>query len=303
MSENRQRIDKFHLKGNASFTIREGWLTKGLRNVRNDPEVFLREDATVRLGIGSAMVKSLRFWLQAAGLTTEPKAGRRVQAVTDLGNLIMEKDTYFEDPFTLFLVHSHIATNPHLTTVWYLLFNYFTAQRFTREMMEESLLATFRELTSEEFALSSFKDDCAVALKTYVDDQSRQATPEDNMLCPLASLGLFRKTARDLRLPVNQDLNEIDFRQPPNTGCVDPNLSIVKGERRFVQMGEKFCTHELKPVQLHLLGMLCIFGFHPDILIAHVTSSSRKYSPSSSAMNALSSSYGVIFSLRPELNS
>ena len=197
MSENRQRIDKFHLKGNASFTIREGWLTKGLRNVRNDPEVFLREDATVRLGIGSAMVKSLRFWLQAAGLTTEPKAGRRVQAVTDLGNLIMEKDTYFEDPFTLFLVHSHIATNPHLTTVWYLLFNYFTAQRFTREMMEESLLATFRELTSEEFALSSFKDDCAVALKTYVDDQSRQATPEDNMLCPLASLGLFSKTARD----------------------------------------------------------------------------------------------------------
>ena len=197
MPEEQKKIDKFRLKGNATFTIREGWLTKGLRNVKDDPEIFLREDATVRLGIGSAMVKSLRFWLQATGLTTEPKAGRRVQTITELGKLIIDHDLYFEDPFTLFLVHSNIATNPSLTTVWYLLFNHFNAQRFTRELMEESLLTAFRELAAEDFAQSSFVDDCAVALKTYVDEQAKQATPEDNMLCPLTVLGLFRKTSRD----------------------------------------------------------------------------------------------------------
>ena len=46
MSEQTLKIEKFHLKGNASFAIREGWLAKGMRNVVNDPEVFLKENAT-----------------------------------------------------------------------------------------------------------------------------------------------------------------------------------------------------------------------------------------------------------------
>lgn len=196
MSDIGLKIDKFHLKGNASFAIREGWLTKGMRNVVKDPEVFLREDATAVLGVGSAMVKSIRFWLQAAGLTVEPRAGRRTQSLTELGQLIMDNDPYFEDLFSLYIVHNNIVSNPRLTTVWYLLFNSFDAPRFSREIMEESLLGTFRELVKTDFAETSFKDDCSVALKTYITDRSKQASPEDNMQCPLATLDLFAKTSR-----------------------------------------------------------------------------------------------------------
>ena len=195
MSDNGLRIDKFHLKGNASFAIREGWLTKGMRNVTKDPEVFLRDEATAILGVGSAMVKSIRFWLQAAGLTTEPRAGRRTQSLTELGQLIAENDPYFEDLFTLYIVHDHIVSNSKLATVWYLLFNTFDAPRFSRENMEESLLTTFRELVNIDFSETSFKDDCSVALKTYVTDRNKQASPEDNMQCPLTALDLFAKTS------------------------------------------------------------------------------------------------------------
>lgn len=196
MSENAQRIDRCRLKGNASFTIREGWLAKGMRNVAKNPEVFLLDDATAILGVGSAMVKSIRYWLQTAGLTVEPHVGRRTQSFTEIGQIIMEYDPYFEDMFSLFVVHNNIASNFRMATVWYLLFNHFDTPRFTREIMEASLLATMQEMTSADFSLSSFQDDCSVALKTYVADKTKQASPEDNMQCPLAALGLFDKSTK-----------------------------------------------------------------------------------------------------------
>ena len=33
------------------------------------------------LGIGSNMVKSMRFWMQAVGITEEPSRGRRSQNI------------------------------------------------------------------------------------------------------------------------------------------------------------------------------------------------------------------------------
>ncbi|NLM00127.1 MAG: DUF4007 family protein, partial [Treponema sp.] len=35
-------------------------------------------------GLGSNMVKALRYWLRAVGLTEEPRSGRRVQTFTEL---------------------------------------------------------------------------------------------------------------------------------------------------------------------------------------------------------------------------
>lgn len=189
-------IDKFKLKSNASFTLREGWLTKGLRHVSEDPETFLTDSAIETLGVGSAMVKSMRHWMLASGLATEPKAGRRKQELTPLGKLILENDLYFENYFTLFIVHYHIVTNKELATVWYLLFNHYNASRFSKDNMTEALLAQFREMTTKDFSESSFKDDCAAALKSYVSDATKQSSPEDNMQCPLVALGLFTKTAR-----------------------------------------------------------------------------------------------------------
>lgn len=191
------KIEKYHIKANASFAIREGWLTKGLRHVHDQEDIFLRDDAIDQLGIGSAMVKSLRYWMQAAGLSTEPKVGKRTQTLTALGNLIYENDLYFEDDFTLCLIHYHIVSNPEMATVWYLLFNHYSATRFTKDVMTEALYQTFREMTSKDVAISSFKDDCGTALRTYVTDETQSASPEENMQCPLAALGLFTHTARN----------------------------------------------------------------------------------------------------------
>ena len=65
-------------RAHETFFIRKGWLSKGMRCVKNKPDVFIdrTENPMDVLGIGSNMVKALRYWLQAVGLTTEPTSGR-----------------------------------------------------------------------------------------------------------------------------------------------------------------------------------------------------------------------------------
>ena len=65
--------DKIKMKGHESFSIREGWLTKGLIEVSNNSKVFSEKDQTDIFGIGTNMVKSLKYWLQATSLINDNK--------------------------------------------------------------------------------------------------------------------------------------------------------------------------------------------------------------------------------------
>ena len=185
---------KYKIKANASFTIREGWLAKGLRHIaQGEDDVFVREDATDRLGVGTAMVKSLRYWMQAAGLSTEPNSGKRLQTLSELGQMLYKHDRYFEDLFSLYLVHHQLVTNFQLSTMWYLCFNYQTQRRFTREVFAENMLAKFYELGARDVSEKSFYEDCGAVIRTYAREQNGASTqtPEDNMVCPLEELFLM----------------------------------------------------------------------------------------------------------------
>ena len=54
---------KIRLQGHEKFVLREGWLNKGITQVKENPVVFLGKDAPDVFGIGNNMVKSLRYWL------------------------------------------------------------------------------------------------------------------------------------------------------------------------------------------------------------------------------------------------
>lgn len=191
-------IVKFRLKAHESFYIREGWLTKGLRNVNKDCRVFIREDATDILGIGVSMVKSLRYWLQTSGLTKEVKVegNKREQFLTqELGQIIFENDPYFEDIFSLWLVHYMLVTNMDNCTSWYLFFNEINSNEFTKEeLRNEMMYALNRFINNNKFAESSLFDDCECIIKTYIDDKKENKNPEDNNSSPLSELGLLSKT-------------------------------------------------------------------------------------------------------------
>lgn len=87
-------------RGHETFFIRKGWLSKGMKYVSQQSDVFTTKESDRKpmdvLGIGSNMVLSLRYWLQAVGLTTEYKGekGKRIQKLTSFGALVFENDRY-----------------------------------------------------------------------------------------------------------------------------------------------------------------------------------------------------------------
>ena len=74
-------------RAHDTFFIRKGWLSKGMKSVSAKNDIFVAKDENPMdvLGLGSNMVKALRYWLQVVGLTQEPKSGKRIQTFTDLG--------------------------------------------------------------------------------------------------------------------------------------------------------------------------------------------------------------------------
>ena len=176
-------------KGHESFAIRRGWLYKGMKHVRARGDIFLAKDAMEELGLGSNMVKSLRYWMQATGLTEETSEGsRRVQKLTPLGNLIWHEDPYAEELGTLWLLHAHLAANAELATSWHFFFQCFRMQEFTKEDFVRALRG------EADAAESSLASDFDCILATYIPRTllKGRVDPESNIDCPLGALGLLR---------------------------------------------------------------------------------------------------------------
>ena len=183
-------------RAHETFFIRKGWINKGLRGVTRDGSIFIskKENPMDVLGIGSNMVKSLRYWLQAVGLTKEPAHGRRIQTLTELGQLIYEHDRYVEEMGTLQLIHYNLATNRELASAWYFFFNEFNMTEFTREDFIEAIQKWIAmQEDGENIATRSLADDFQCIVNTYLPRYKTNAapvSPENNIDCPLGELGL-----------------------------------------------------------------------------------------------------------------
>ena len=115
-------------RAHDTFFIRKGWLSKGMKYVHVKDDVFISKEENPMdvLGIGSNMVKALRYWLQAVELTSEPNKGKRIQTLTKLGNQIYQKDRYIEELGTLYLLQYKLAKQKEEATAWYYFFNEFS---------------------------------------------------------------------------------------------------------------------------------------------------------------------------------
>jgi hypothetical protein len=181
--------------GHETFPFRYPWLKKGFDAVREDPGVFLRDDAITTLGVGKNMVRSIRHWCLTAGVLAESRDGAGALRHTDLGTLILADDgldPYLEDPATLWLLHWQIASNRPRATTWFWAFSFFHEPEFTREALASSLLKWTQTLPGKQVAESSVKRDLEVFLRTYVPSRaSRGDIAEDTLDCPLTELGLI----------------------------------------------------------------------------------------------------------------
>lgn len=193
-------------RAHETFFIRKGWLNKGMKYVNAKPDVFIdkEENPMDVLGIGSNMVKALRYWLQAVGLTQEPNHGRRVQNFTEFGHSVFNNDRYIEELGTLYLLHYKLASNQSEATAWYYFFNEFAMAEFTKEDFV-SALQNFVLMSEEETSVASrsLNDDFACIINTYLPrykSNPNHVSPENNIDCPFGELGLVDVLNKDKKI-------------------------------------------------------------------------------------------------------
>lgn len=188
---------KYKIKGNESFSIREGWLAKGFMALEENKYVFSEETAMDSLGVGSKMVKSIKYWLLASHLAEEKHEKNSKHSLVptkNFGEIVKKHDPYFEDIFTLWIIHYYITADIEFNTVWNLFFNRFNVTDFTKNAMVEKLADECNKLYNKGNSLyNSIDSDCGVLLKMYSASEETVTDPEENLISPFSELGLVAK--------------------------------------------------------------------------------------------------------------
>lgn len=183
-------------RAHDTFFIRKGWLSKGMKHIEAKPDVFVSKDEKPMdiLGIGSNMVKALRYWLKVTGISEEPNSGKRIQNFTELGRKIFEKDRYVEELGTLLLLHYRLVSNKEEATAWYYFFNIFNQTEFNRDEFVEELNKFIAIKGESSVALRSLNDDFSCIINTYVSrlkSNPQKISAENNIDCPFGELGII----------------------------------------------------------------------------------------------------------------
>lgn len=196
----------YKLKGHEKFPLREGWMNKGISAAKEKgTHIFLENQGSDMLGVGTNMVKSIRYWMQACCLLV--KEGNK-EILSDVAEAIYKNDPYFEDVFSLWLLHSSIAKNIEHATVWYMFFNRFDVDSFTKVDLQIKMKQELFNYVGQHVTESSLKDDIDVLLNMYSKGDIRNEDPEDKIISPFSTLGIIKKED-DVYYKTQPDLRKI----------------------------------------------------------------------------------------------
>ncbi len=189
MSE--QAVKKIRLKGHETFILREGWLAKGLKAVADNPKVFSEYSGADALGVGTNMAKAIRYWLRVGGLTVESK-GEVV--LSSFGRLVQQYDSYFEDDFTMWIIHGNISCNAELATSWYIFFNRIGNEEYTKDELENVMSSEIKAYASQsEIPENSVAADVTAIINMYSRQKDADYDPEEKKVSPFAELALLKR--------------------------------------------------------------------------------------------------------------
>ena len=181
------------IRAHETFSIRKGWIHKGVKNILVYPRLFTDKNINPCdiLGIGTNMVKSLRYWMTAVGIMEEVSEGnQKVQKLTRLGEIIDEYDKYYEEDGTNWLLHYMLAKNEEFATAWYWFFNIFKINSFDKQLFVRELSEFLHTEYDYDGSEKMLGDEFDCIIKTYCS-KGKDVSPEDINECPLTDLHLI----------------------------------------------------------------------------------------------------------------
>jgi hypothetical protein len=182
-------LQRFEYGRHETFAIREGWLSKGLARILSAGFQADLDTADI-LGLGSKMVKSLFYWLEASGVASATLRGRSRQlGISPLGSLIARRDAYFEFPASWWFVHISLATRDGSVFSWF--FNDFPERSFDRLGCLDAFQRYLRDRATKPASIEIAQRDVSCVLTSYANEFGKLEDPEDGTLCPLTDLRLI----------------------------------------------------------------------------------------------------------------
>ena len=196
---------KYTFSGHDSFQCRLLWLKKGYDYLAADRS-FSADDAPVRLGVGNNMVRSIRYWLRAFGLTNEQ------EELTELARFIFADrnasadqsaeetegvDPFLEDQATLWLLQYQLLKIRHASTYW-IVFNELRRRRpeFSADDFVQYVTKVKAELEKFPANPSTVAADFSVFTKLYLQSGRQSKDREEGFAGILTELNLLKPIDR-----------------------------------------------------------------------------------------------------------
>lgn len=194
-----QTQERYTFGRHETFPFRYGWLQKGVRAAKRDPNIFNAPDAAVHLGVGKNMVRAIRFWCTATKLLEEhphPENHRlsHLKPTQWAKRLLGKWDPYFEDEGSLWLLQWLLLRPPCLATAWQFFFNHLNISECTREALVQRLLVFCQEANAKRLALTTLRRDIDCLLRMYAPRgtaSDKRLAYEDTLDSPFGELGLL----------------------------------------------------------------------------------------------------------------
>ena len=178
--------------GHESFACRYGWLPKLHEAVCADPELFADDErAMAELGLGKNMVRSIRFWGDAFGLTRA--VGRRLERTALAARLLDQergRDPYLEDAGSLWRLHWVVTARAALGA-WCVAFLDLRDSEVARDRLVESVRARAAVRARGPTTAGTAAAHVDVMLRTYDAARPRGGVLEDGLGSPFQELGIL----------------------------------------------------------------------------------------------------------------
>jgi hypothetical protein len=193
----------FRFSGHETFVCRYAWLPKAVHAVKADRTILgsaKLDEAMVELGVGKNMVRSVRFWAEAADIVQATKTGHEPTTFgTELllgTQKVPALDPYLEDIQTLWLLHWKLATNQKsLVFGWDFLINHFQEPELYASAVTRAFQKAVTNSADKDVTPGSLEQLYEVFLHSYVPTRGRkEEAREDSLDCPLVELDLLRSS-------------------------------------------------------------------------------------------------------------
>lgn len=179
----------YRFSGHDTFHCKQQWLLKGF----NNPNFSTISESIISLGVGKNMVSSVKYWLEAFGISNENN-------LTEFSNLIFSPevglDPYLENEGTLWLLQYKLCQKKY-ASIFHLLFTEYFDDKVNYEFSEEKVIKFILNKLEingvKSISENTLSNDFKVLIRTYLSSSKDIKNIEEEFNAPLLELNLIEK--------------------------------------------------------------------------------------------------------------